>query len=79
MSLPLYLAMAATSLSPRPERLITIRSSLERVGAISIAWATAWELSMAGMMPSVLERYSNAFTAWSSVTATYCALSSDFR
>ena len=64
MSLPLYLAMAATSLSPRPERFTTMMSSLDIVGASSLAYATAWALSIAGMMPSVLERYSNASTAW---------------
>ena len=49
------------------------------VGAISLAYATAWELSMAGMIPSVLERYSKAETAWSSVIATYLARSRDLR
>ena len=38
-----------------------------------MACATACELSMAGMIPSVFERYSNALTASSSVIGTYSA------
>ena len=45
--------------------------SLPMVGASFIAWAMAWEDSMAGMMPSVRARYSKASTASSSVTGTY--------
>ena len=66
-------------MSPRPERLTTMMSSLDMVGAISLAYATAWELSIAGIIPSVLDSYSKASTAWSSVTATYSALSMAFR
>ena len=43
------------------------------VGASFIAYAMAWALSIAGMIPSILESYSNASTASSSVIATYWA------
>ena len=46
--------MAATSLSPRPETLMMIISSLLSFGARLTASAIACELSIAGMIPSVL-------------------------
>lgn len=65
--------MAAQSLSPLPDMVMTTILSLSICGAILRAWATACADSMAGMMPSVLARYSNAQTASSSVTGTYSA------
>ena len=62
-----------------PITLIALREhgywgwSLFIFGASTIAAASACADSMAGMMPSVRERYSNAPTASSSVTATYSA------
>lgn len=53
--------MAAQSLSPRPEILITMVWSFRMVGASFIACATACADSIAGMMPSIRLRYSNAF------------------
>ena len=49
-------------------------SSLLMAGAIFIRCATAWALSMAQMIHSVRAIYSNAFTASTSVTGTYSAL-----
>ena len=63
--------MAATSLSPRPETLMMIISSLLSFGARLTASAIACELSIAGMIPSVLLNKSKAWTASSSVAATY--------
>ena len=63
----MYFAMDWTSLSPRPEMVITMIWSLRIEGASLIAWATAWELSMAGIIPSTRVRYLNASTASSSV------------
>jgi hypothetical protein len=42
----------------------------ESSGRIFRAWATAWELSRAGIIPSSLHRILNASTASSSVTET---------
>lgn len=66
--------MAATSLSPRPDSVTTMILSFGMVGATFMTYASAWDDSMAGMMPSVLDRYSKAWTASSSVIATYLAL-----
>ena len=41
--------MAAQSLSPRPEMVMTMLWSLPMVGASFLAWATAWADSMAGL------------------------------
>ena len=61
--------MAAQSLSPRPEIVITSIWSFFIVGASLMAYATACADSIAGIIPSVLARYSKAHTASSSVTA----------
>ena len=61
-------------MSPRPESVTTMILSVGMVGATFMTYASAWDDSMAGMMPSVLERYSKACTASSSVIATYFAL-----
>ena len=53
---------------------ITITSSLSMSPAILMAWAIAWDDSIAGMIPSILDKYSNASTASSSVALTYSAL-----
>jgi hypothetical protein len=61
-------------LSPRPDSVTTMILSFGMVGATFMTYASAWDDSMAGMMPSVLDRYSKAWTASSSVIATYLAL-----
>ena len=61
-------------MSPRPDSVTTMILSFGMVGATFITYASAWDDSMAGMMPSVLDRYSKAWTASSSVIATYLAL-----
>ncbi len=66
--------MDATSLSPRPESVATMILSLGMLGAAFITYASACDDSIAGMIPSVRERYSKACTASSSVTAMYFAL-----
>ena len=60
-------------MSPRPERVTTMILSFGMVGATFMTYARAWDDSIAGMMPSVLDRYSKAWTASSSVIATYFA------
>ena len=52
--------MAATSLSPLPERQTIITLSFGILGAIFITCAMAWALSMAHIIPSVLAKYSKA-------------------
>ena len=59
------------SLSPRPDRLMIITWSLRIVGASFAAYATACELSSAGMIPSVSESNFSPSSASASVTATY--------
>ena len=61
-------------MSPRPESVTTMILSFGIRGAAFITYASACEDSIAGIIPSVRERYSNASTASSSVTATYLAL-----
>ena len=61
-------------MSPRPDSVTTMILSFGMVGATFMTYASAWDDSMAGMMPSVLDRYSKAWTASSSVIATYLAL-----
>ena len=46
--------MVATSLSPRPEIFTIIILSLSSFGALLITSARAWELSIAGIIPSFL-------------------------
>src|SRR5690606_7550370 len=70
---PCRRSTSATSLSPRPDRFTTSTCSGAMVGASSRACATAWALSSAGMIPSLLASRSNAASAWASVTATYSA------
>jgi len=53
---PARAATCATSLSPRPERLITRMSSFASPDATLSASETACADSSAGMIPSVLER-----------------------
>src|SRR6185369_3585812 len=60
-----------TSLSPRPERLTTIRWSFGRFGASSITLAMACAGSSAGMMPSSFDSSWNAASASSSVAERY--------
>ena len=57
-----------------PEIVTMMIRSFAIFGASSMAFETACADSMAGIIPSVLERYSNACTASSSVTGTYSAL-----
>ncbi|MNF88762.1 hypothetical protein D3C84_712620 [compost metagenome] len=59
------------SLSPRPDRLTTIRWSFGRVGARLNTSARAWALSRAGMMPSRRQQVWKAASASSSVTEVY--------
>lgn len=47
-----YSAIAATSLSPRPEIFTIIILSLSSLGALLITSAKACELSIAGIIPS---------------------------
>src|SRR6202040_1709978 len=60
-----------TSLSPRPERLTTIKWSFGRFGASSITLAMACAGSSAGMMPSSRDSSWNAASASSSVADRY--------
>ena len=53
--------------------MTTIILSLGIAGAIFIAYAMAWADSIAGIIPSVLAKYSKALTASSSLIATYSA------
>ena len=53
---PRISATVKISLSPRPHIFITIKWSLGLVGAIFMTWASAWEGSRAGMMPSSLQQ-----------------------
>ena len=53
---PRISATVKISLSPRPHMFITIKWSLGFVGAIFMTWASAWEGSRAGMMPSSLQQ-----------------------
>jgi hypothetical protein len=60
-----------TSLSPRPERLITIKWSFGRCGASSMTFAMACAGSSAGMMPSSRDSSWKAASASSSVADKY--------
>ena len=60
--------MAATSLSPRPDRQMMMESSGSNSFAIFIAWATAWALSIAGIMPSSRQSSISASIASSGYT-----------
>ena len=59
----MYLAIAATSLSPLPDRQTIMFSSAEYSFATFKAYATAWALSIAGIIPSVRESRPNAVYA----------------
>ena len=61
-------AIVCTSLSPRPERFTTIIWSSVIVFAFLNAYANAWALSIAGMIPSSRQSSLNACIASSSVT-----------
>src|SRR5690348_1121525 len=65
-------ATVLMSLSPRPERLITTTSSGRSAPRAPRArtWATAWEDSSAGMMPSSSHRVWKARRAAASSAAT---------
>ena len=66
-------------MSPRPDTLTIITLSLSSFGARLITSASACELSIAGIIPSVLVNRSKASTASSSVALTYSARFASFR
>src|SRR5690606_24360312 len=68
-----YRAAVSTSLSPRPDRLTTMRPSGPSSRPRRSAPARAWEDSTAGMMPSVFDSSWKASIASASVTARYSA------
>src|SRR6185503_12400701 len=74
---PVSSATIATSLSPRPLRLIRIRSF--EVHRLLITHAIACALSSAGRIPSSRERAANASSASRSVTASYNTRALSFR
>src|SRR5690606_521932 len=51
---PITSDIVSTSLSPRPDIFKTIMSSLFSLAASSMPYATAWALSMAGIIPSIV-------------------------
>ena len=68
-------ATVKMSLSPRPDRLTRMVWSLRMLGASRSASATAWALSRAGIIPSVLESVWKAASAcWSSIAVSYTHL-----
>ena len=70
MSHPSALATVKMSLSPRPHMFMQMMWSRGSAGAIFITWASAWDGSSAGMMPSVSQQIWNASSASASVMAT---------
>ena len=76
ISSPRTFATICTSLSPRPESVTTTDSSGCVCGMSLSRYASACELSIAGMMPSTLERRWNASSASLSVTETYLTIPS---
>src|ERR1700730_14098062 len=70
MSMPRCLATVKTSLSPRPQRFMTMIWSLPMVGASLITSASACAGSSAGMMPSIRVQSWKAPSASLSVAGT---------
>src|SRR5690606_39092145 len=68
---PMWCITVCMSLSPRPDRLITIKASLGSCGARLKASASAWALSRAGMMPSRRQQWWKASRASLSLIGTY--------
>jgi len=70
MSVPSALATEKISLSPRPHMFITRRLSAGKLGASLATYASAWDGSSAGMMPSRRVQIWKASSASRSVAAT---------